>query len=172
MQNIASRRTVNDFFSLLVHFSFARRVSFEYPIRLHASALFFSSFLYINISLLLIPLSLSPFTFFFCLFDVFNAAVPCLVINLLNFIRNGRGEWKEKKNMERREGDSFHWLVRTIGSTPLSHPRRAMRATTTTRRSLIIPCRSLFFHSFSCSLVAPPKKDLSTLDSVAKRIRI
>ena len=51
-------------------------------------------------------------------------AVSCLVINLLNFIRNGRGGMgmersKRKEKKTKSEGDSFHWLVRTIGSTRL-----------------------------------------------------
>ena len=86
---------------------------------------FFSSF-FINTYLFhsLVP----PFTFFFASLmystQQCSHAVSCLVINLLNFIRNGRGGMgmersKRKEKKTKSEGDSFHWLVRTIGSTRL-----------------------------------------------------
>ena len=61
-------------------------------------------------------------------------AVSCLVINLLNFIRNGRGEWgwkgargKKKKNEERRRFVSlarpYHWFNSSLRGVRCAQPQ-------------------------------------------------
>ena len=126
-------------------------LSFEYPIWLRTSTLvLFFIILYKHI---LIPLSRSPLHLFFCLLDVFNAAVqPCRVLSRyksFEFHSEWEGEWGWKgargKKKKKRRAKAIRFIGSSVPLVQLVSSRRAMRATTTTRRSLIIPWRSLFF---------------------------